>query len=48
MSDSSLFAAALQSTANVKHHFTGVLKQNDFYIFFMNLGWLLILTLCII
>ena len=48
MSDSSLSTAALQSTANFKHHITGALKQKDFYIFFINLRWLLRLTLCII
>ena len=48
MSDSSLSTAALQSTANFKQHITGALKQKDFYIFFINLGWLLRLTLCII
>ena len=48
MSDSSLSTAALQSTANFKHHITGALKQKDLYIFFINLGWLLRLTLCII
>ena len=48
MSDTSLFTAALQSTANFKHHITGALKQKDLYIFFINLGWLLRLTLCIV
>ena len=48
MNDSSFSAAALRSTANFKHHITGALKQKDFYIFFINLGWLLRLTLCII
>ena len=48
MSDSSLSTAALQSIANFKHHITGALKQKDFYIFLINLGWLLRLTLCII
>ena len=47
MSDSSLSTAALQSTANLKHHITEALKQKDFYIFFINLGCLLRLTLCI-
>ena len=37
MSDSSLSTAALQSTANFKHHITGALKQKDFYIFFHKL-----------
>ena len=46
MSDSSLSTAALQSTANFKLHITEALKQEDFYIFFINLGWLLRLTLC--
>ena len=48
MSDSSLSTAAMQSTANFKHHITGALKQKDFYIFFIILGWLLRLTLGII
>ena len=48
MSDSSLSTAALQSTANFKHHITAALKQKDFYTFFINLGWFLRLTLCII
>ena len=48
MSDSSFSAAALQFTAYFKHHITGALKQKDFYIFFINLGWLLRLTLRII
>ena len=48
MSDSSLSTVALQSTANFKHHITGALKQKDFYILFINLGWLLRLTLWII
>ena len=46
MSNSSLSTAALQSTANFKRHITAALKQKDFYIFFINLGWLLRLTLC--
>ena len=45
MSDSSVSTAALQSTGNFKRHITGALKQKDFYIFFINLGWLLRLTL---
>ena len=48
MSDSSLSTAAFQSTANFKHHIAEALKQKDFYIFFINLGWLLRLTLCMI
>ena len=48
MNDSSLSTAALQSTANFKLHTTAALKQKDFYIFFINLGWLLRLTLCTI
>ena len=40
MSNSSLSTVALQSTANFKHHITGALKRKDFYIFFVNLGWL--------
>ena len=48
MSDSSLSTAVLQSTAVFKHHITGALKQKDLYIFFINLGWLLRLTLCVI
>ena len=48
MSDSSLSTAALQSTASFKHHITEALKHKDFDIFFINLGWLLRLTLCII
>ena len=39
MSDSSISTAALQSTANFKHHITAALKQKDFYIFFRHLGW---------
>ena len=37
MSDSSLSTAALQSTANFKHHITGALKQKDFLYFFYKL-----------
>ena len=40
--------AALQSTANFKHHITAAQKQNVFLYFFINLGRLLRLTLCII
>ena len=47
MSYNSLSTAELQSTANFKHHITEALKQQYFYIFFINLGWLLRLTLCI-
>ena len=48
MSDSSLSTAALQLTANFNYYITGALKQKVFYIFFINLGWLLRLTLRII
>ena len=48
MSDSFLSTAALQSTANFKHHITGALKQKDFHVFFINLEWLLRSISCII
>ena len=46
MSDSSLFTAALQSTANFKHHITEALKQKDFYIFFISITEIYISKKC--